>query len=263
MTRTISNTMAGILEDLELDNETIVDMQRLSYLAQKHNVKTDPAVIALRLRKAGWLLPTPQRGVWEFSPAVMAGAFSRNDPLMPVIAYMKSHPETECFLCMQTAAWALGLADRLPTRRELAFINKPASVPKELVAFRYKPVLNPTAVKGAPCLTPESIIVHMASKPLQVRSWESAMEWIPDVVYMTDIENLLAELSTRNDSVIRRTGYLLQGMYPEAAESIAEIISTSSKIRFGPRTKALRNDEKWKISDTILPFDPAELEKVK
>ena len=124
MTRTISNTMAGILEDLELDNETIVDMQRLSYLAQKHNVKTDPAVIALRLRKAGWLLPTPQRGVWEFSPAVMAGAFSRNDPLMPVIAYMKSHPETECFLCMQTAAWALGLADRLPTRRELAFINK-------------------------------------------------------------------------------------------------------------------------------------------
>ena len=82
-------------------------------------------------------------------------------------------------------------------------------------------------------------------------------------MYEIDIENLLMELSGKNDSVKRRTGYLLDGMYPEAAEEIEKIVSTSSKIRFGPRTKAYRNNEKWKISDTILPFDPAELEKVK
>ena len=263
MTRTISKSMAGILEELELENDAVIDMQRLSYLAQKHNVKTEPAVIASRLRKAGWLLPTSQRGVWEFSPAAMAGAFSKNDPLLTVIAYMKANPDTECFLCMQTAAWALGLADRIPSRREVAFISKPAAVPQELTAFHYEPVLDPVTVKGVPCLTPESIIVHIASKPVQIRSWESAMEWIPDVVYEIGIENLFTELSAKNDSVKRRTGYLLEGMYPEAAEAIAGIVSNSSKIRFGPRTKACRNNEKWKISDTILPFDPIELGRVK
>ena len=263
MTRTISKSMAGILEELELDNATFVDMQRLSYLAQKHNVRTEPAVIASRLRKAGWLLPTSQRGVWEFSSAAMAGAFSKNDPLMPVIAYIKANPESEIFLCMQTAAWALGLADRVPSRKELAFTRKPTSLPKELVAFHYEPELDPVTVKGVPCLTPESIVVHIASKPSQVRNWESTIEWLPDVVYEINIDRLLAELSRKNDSIKRRTGYLLQGMYPEAAEAIAGIVTTSSKIRFGPRSKAFRNNEKWKISDTILPFDPVELERVK
>ncbi len=263
MTRTISKSMAGILEELELNNDTFVDMQRLSDLAQKYNVKTEPALIASRLRKAGWLLPTSQRGVWEFSPASMAGAFSKKDPLMPVKAYMMANPEAICYLCMQTAAWALGLADRIPSKRDLAFVNKPASVPKEIAAYHYAPVLEPIMAKGVPCLTPESIIVHVSLKPGQIRSWESAMEWIPDVVYEINIGSLLKELSGRNDSVKRRTGYLLQGMYPEAAEAIAGTVAMTSKIRFGPRTKALRNDEKWKISDTILPFDPGELERVK
>ena len=89
------------------------------------------------------------------------------------------------------------------------------------------------------------------------------MEWLPDVVYESDKDKLLLELANRTDSVKQRTGYLLQGMYPEAAEAIMEITKPKSKVRFGSRGSSLRNDEKWKISDTTLPFSVKELEKVK
>ncbi len=60
-----------------------------------------------------------------------------------------------------------------------------------------------------------------------------------------------------------KTGYLLQGMYLEAATEIMNHIGSRSKIRFGPRKPAIRNDERWMISDTILPFSPKETECVK
>ena len=90
------------------------------------------------------------------------------------------------------------------------------------------------------------------------------MEWLPDVVYECSIENVLEEIAERTDSVKRRTGYLIQGMYPDAADAIYNSIpKPSSKIRFGARKQSLRNDEKWKIADTALPFSTKELEKVK
>ncbi len=117
MTRTISKGISGILEDLELENEAFVGLSKIESLAKKHGGESNPSLIALRLKKAGWLLPTDQRGVWEFAPAAMAGAYSRNDPLMEVKAFCLRHPDKRCFLCLQTAAWALGLADRIPEKK--------------------------------------------------------------------------------------------------------------------------------------------------
>ena len=39
-------------------------------------VRTATRTVATRLRERGWLLPTGQRGVWEFAPAAVAGAYS-------------------------------------------------------------------------------------------------------------------------------------------------------------------------------------------
>ena len=58
MTRTIAKSMSGILEDLELNNKTYVTLKELAELAKKHNIATEPAMIALRLKQTGWLLPT-------------------------------------------------------------------------------------------------------------------------------------------------------------------------------------------------------------
>lgn len=264
MTRTISKSMAGILEDLELENEPFVNKNRIEKLARKHKVRSSATLIASRLKKAGWLLPTEQQGVWEFAPAAMAGPFSKNDPLMKIKAFRIANPDTPCYLCMQTAAWALGLADRVPAQKDLAFSEQQKlHVPEGISVYRFSPAVEPAFAKGVPCLAPESIIVHMALKPDHVRSWESAMEWLPDVVYEVKIDELLKELQGRKDSVKKRTGYLLQRMYPDAAEAIMEEIHSKAKVRFGPRQKALRNDEHWGISDTILPFSPKGLERVK
>lgn len=265
MTRTISKSMAGILEDLELDNKSYVTLQELGELAKRHNVLTEPTMIASRLKQSGWLLPTAQRGVWEFASASMAGPYSKNDPLKDIKAFQLSNPKLKSYICLQTAAWAMGLADRVPLRKELAFPQIPRKhIPDVMKAYKYCPTIKVREVRGVLCLAPESILVHIATKPDLIHSWESVMEWIPDVIYECDIENLLLEISDRTDSVKRRTGYLMQGMYSDAADAIYDSIpKPSSKIRFGARKQSIRNDEKWKIADTVLPFSPKEMEKVK
>ena len=264
MTRTISKAMSGILEDLELDNKSYVTLKELQAMAERHGVRTEPTMIASRLKQSGWLIPTAQRGVWEFAPAAVAGSFSRNDPLREIRAFRIAHPQISCYLCLQTAAWAMGLADRVPEEKELAFAELPRKhIPDNIRIFRFAPEIDIREVRGVHCLAPESMIVQLSAKPDIVKTWESVMEWLPDVVYEADLNLILKELEGRNDSVKRRTGYLLQGMYPDAAEEIWKVSSHSSKIRFGPRSAAIRNDEKWKIADTILPFSPKDLEKVK
>ena len=257
--------MAGILEDLELDNKAYVTLEELAELAKRHNVSTEPAMIASRLKQSGWLLPTAQRGVWEFASASMAGPYSKNDPLKDIKAFQLSNPKLRSYVCLQTAAWVMGLADRVPSHKELAFPQIPRkSIPEVITVYRYSPSINVREVRGVHCLAPESILVHIATKPDLIQSWESVMEWLPDVVYECDIKNLLVEIAERTDSVKRRTGYLMQGMYPDASDAIYDSIpKPSSKIRFGARKQSLRNDEKWKIADTELPFSPKEMEKVK
>lgn len=51
-------------------------------------------------------------------------------------------------------------------------------------------------------------------------------------------------------------------MRPDLTGMMAESFEPRSKARFGPRAKAIRNDEAWKVSDTMLPFDPKKLEAV-
>jgi len=264
MARTISNSMSDILQDLELDNETYISIQRIQELAEKYAIGSSPSLIAHRLKEEGWLIATPQRGVWEFAPASYAGPYSKNDPLTGIKAFMIANPDAMCYLCLQSAAWALGLADRAPVCIEVAFPKTPnRHFSGSIRAFQYLPNIDPVTKKGILCLAPASVLVHMASKPSAVRSWESSLEWLPDLVYEVSIDNLLQELQDRPNSVKQRTGYLLQGMFPEAAEAIREHTGLNSKVRFGPRKKSLRNDELWMIADTVLPVSPKEMEKVK
>lgn len=264
MTRSISKSLSKILEELELENDSYVSLDRIRELVEKHEISSDASVVASRLKQLGWLLPTSQRGIWEFASAAMAGPYSKNDPLREIIAFNIANPQENCYLCMQTAAWVLGYADRVPTQKELAFQNIPRKhISEDIIVYKYTPSLTPKFIRGVKCLVPESIIVHMATKPDSVKNWESVIEWLPDMVYDINIEHLLIELDKKNDSIKRRTGYLLQGMHPNASEAIKKVVVSKSKIRFGPRKEAIRNDERWMISDTILPFSPKEIERVK
>jgi predicted transcriptional regulator of viral defense system len=257
--------MARVLERLELDRAQLVTTATLAAMLVEAGIKTPARVVAARLREHGWLLPTDQRGVWEFAAADLAGPYSQGDPLVSVKSFRARRPETSCALTFQTAAWAHGLADRVPARLEVAVPAGAVArhLPRSLDGSVFVPVLPTTTVREVPVLAAESVLVHMAAKPSAVRSWASASEWLPDLAAELDGDLLVAELSERPPTVIARAGYLLQGLRPDLALRLRQAPLPAGKTWFGPRGKLLRHDARWQIADTLLPFDPRDLEDVR
>ena len=261
MTRTIPPSMGGILEELELEQPALVTSEQLAQLIEHHGLRTPTRIVAARLRERGWLLPTGQRGVWEFAPAAMAGAYSRNDPLMPLRAFLAQRPSARCALTLQAAAWAHGFADRVPTHIEVAAATTELTrqLPADVAASVFDPHLRYQEQRGVPVLAPESILVHMTAKPGAVRSWASALEWLPELAADLSREQLSLELADRPSATSARTGYLLQGMRPDLADAIRESRPLHGKTWFGPRGHLRRHDNTWQVADTSLPFDPRTL----
>jgi len=264
MTRSISPSMAIILEKLELERPVILTSEALTQLLHEVGIKTPARIVAARLRERGWLLPTSKRGAWEFIPASSAGAFTSNDPLLPIKSFLSKNNSLSFGLTFQTAAWMYGMADRVPARLEVASVNshKNHLFPKEVIVSIFNPRLRCNEIKNVPVLAPESVIIHMAAKPRAVSSWQSTLEWLPDLVYTLDPELLLEEIFNRTNAVIARTGYLIQGMRPDIASLLYSKHKPNCKTWFGARKQLLRHDNKWLIADTTLPFDPRKVEPV-
>lgn len=264
MARDIPSWLSGVLEQLELERPELVSIANIDSMGSRAGIDVPGRVIASRLKERGWLLDTPQRGVWEFVPAEAAGAYSSSDPLIPLKAFSLAHPSTEYALASQTAAWAHGLADRMPARLEVSFPIAPkVKVPPEIRQSVYRSNLPLVRTKNAFSLAPEAIVVHMAQRPSAVRSWSGTQEWLPDIAYEIEAGNVVAELEGRPASVWARTAYLLSGMRPDVADGIAAMFTPRSKIRFGTAGSTLRNDERWMVADATLPFDPRAMERVR
>ena len=264
MTRTISVSMAGVLERLELERLDIITSEQLSEILQDEGIKTPARVVASRLRDKGWLLPTPKRGVWEFIPAASAGAFSSNDPLLIIKSLISKLTSLRFGLTFQSAAWLHGVADRVPARLECAAgdIKSYRVLHQKLFTSVFFPRIAYREARGVSVLAPESVIVHMTTKPSAVRSWQSALEWLPDLAGLLSTELIQEEIADRSDAAVARTGYLLQGMRPDIAEMIYQKNKPQYKTWFGPHASLLRSDKKWLMADTILPFNPVKMESV-
>ena len=259
-TRPISAQLAPVLEQLELDDVRFVTAERLATLLQEAQVRTPVRKVAHRLRQRGWLLPTHTQGVWEFAPAALAGRHSRTGPTRDLQAAL-ARRSIECGLTFQAAAWAMGLADRVPLRLEVAAATRQDAelLPERLNVSVFAAHLPAQTAKGVPVLQPASVIVHMCAGPGRVRSWSSAQEWLPDLAAECDLDGVIAEVTGRPATVQARTGYLLQAMRPDI---VAHLSPAKTKTWFGPRAPLVRNDERWLIADTILPFDPRTLGSV-
>jgi hypothetical protein len=257
LTRSIPPKLAPVLEQLELDDVRFLTTGRLEELLRQAGVQTAVRTVAHRLRERGWLLPTDTRGVWEFAPAVLAGPHSRTGPTRSLQAAL-AHRNICCGLTFQAAAWSLGLADRVPSRLEVAAATRHDAelLPKDLNVSVFEPHLPMQIAKGVPALQPASVLVHMAAAPSRVRSWHSALEWLPDLAAECAPAAVLAEVRGRPATVLARTGYLVQGLRPDIARELAP---AGTKTWFGPRKPLLRHDNRWQIADTILPFDPRTL----
>lgn len=232
-------------------------MSELAGILNDVGVGTAPRTVATRLRERGWLLATGQRGVWEFSPGSLAGAHSRSGPTRLLRAALARHDVT-CALTFQAAAWAVGAADRVPSELEVAAATAADArrLPAGLDVSIFAPHVEPMAAKGVPVLRPASVLVHLAAAPRRVRSWSSALEWLPDLAAEAELDEALRELDGRPATVAARLGYLLQGLRPDIAQHIE---APATKTWFGPRRQLVRHDNRWLVADTILPFDPRTL----
>jgi hypothetical protein len=154
-------------------------------------------------------------GAWEFAPAAVAGPYSRGGPTRRLRSLLARRNVT-CGLTFQAAAWALGAADRAPLRIEVAVANERDVrwMPDELDVSVYCPQLPYRTAKGVPTLQPASVLTHMASTPARVRSWSSALEWLPDIAAEITIADARRELQGRPATVGARLGYLLQDCAP-------------------------------------------------
>lgn len=257
MTRSIPPSLAPVLEWLELEDARLVTTERLAGILDEVGVRTAPRTVASRLRERGWLLATGQRGVWEFAPASAAGPHSRSGPTRLLRAAL-AREMIDCALTFQAAAWATGAADRVPARLEVAAATRRDAdrLPDGLDVSVFAPRIAPVALKGVPVLKPASVLVHMATTPIRVRSWPSAFEWLPDIAADADPDEAIAELAGRPATVAARLGYLLQSLRPDIAERITP---PTTKTWFGPRRFLLRHDNYWQMADTLLPVDPRRL----
>ena len=264
--RTLPRGLAPIVEALELDQVNLVTIGLIQEIRLRAGLATPANVLASRLRAHGWLLATPQRGVYEFAPGSHAGPLSRGTLTLPLQAALRAHPRPDVGLTFQSAAWALGMADRAPSRLEVTAPNaKTASRLSRVLGegarvLVFTPHLPWETRYGVPVLSADSLLVHTAAQPRHVRSWASALEWLPDIAADASPARTVIEVADRPASVATRLSYLLSGLRPDIAAAVAPPIR--GKVYFGPRGRLLRHDATRQIADTLLPFDPRTLAAV-
>lgn len=246
--------MAKVIDRFKADKVTAVTPEYLDGILRSLGIKTPAAIFAARMREKGWLESTSVRGVWRF----LIGEDTETDILFDVESFAFAHPDIWFALSGETALWYLGYLSREPRSLALCFVGKvPAlTLPSSIHGQAFEPVLPLKEEEPFPCLSVESAIVSVAAKPQMIEEWRHAFEWLPKAAIDLDTDRVIQELEGRPSSVAARTGYLLQGVRPDIAERIYETYPPRGIIRFGPRASTLRNDTKWCIVDTMLPFDP-------
>jgi len=264
MTRMISNSLAGILQELELERPLLVTRELLSDLKNKYHVASSVEVVAARLREKGWLLATDIQGVWEFIPAEVAGVYSTNDPLLSIRAFHAKYPTVKCALTFQTAAWIYGDSDRTPSDvyvsvEDYRYVRQ---LKGHVFVSVFRPNLSYKAISNVSVLARESVIVQMVVKPTSVPSWTSVQEWLPGFCAELLPEGVYEELADRSPFVSQRLGYLIQSMRPDIADEIYRNTKPKSNAWFGERKQSLRYDKRFMVADTHLPFDPGEMGKL-
>ena len=263
MARSIPPSLAALVEHLELERNPTVTLEEISGIAEEQGLKTPGRIIAHRLARLGWLLPTPVRGTWEFAPAERAGAIPDADPLLPLRALLSTYREDlPAALALGSALWIQDLAERSPDRREVAVpygIPIPPALRREYRVLRHTAHLDPARVGDLPVHRPATILVHLATRPTDVLSWSSVLDCLASLVQLSSYEEIATELRGRPKSVHVRLAYLTSGVVPELSARLA--IEPAGKVWFGPRRTLRRHDSIWNIADTVLPYHPSEVRR--
>jgi hypothetical protein len=255
--------LARLVEHLELERPRVITVEELGSILQQLDIATSPSKAAFRLRARGWLLSTGVPGVYEFSPGERAGPISEGDVLMPLRAAAAGAPTLQMAAALGTALSLLNIADRGPDIPEVA-LPKGSRAPKVLSStmrvVRFDWRLPAARVQGSPVHRAATVLVHLADRPSQVRSWGAMLELLPRIIIAAPIPDIEAELAWRPQATKIRLAYLTAGVFPGLADALK--IHPASKVWFGPRGELKRHDAPWNVADTLLPMSPRDISAV-
>lgn len=208
--RTITATLAPLIELLELDQPALVTAGLIREYSMQAGVAWPADLVVRRLRESGWLLDLKTRGVWEFAPAARAGAFGSGDSFIELRAVLVRNVDRPFAVAAESAAYLLGFASRRPDR-EVIGAPDGERLPKSLSGFRLvqwtprSPVLRQA---GLPVWSAETLLAYMAARPSGFRDWPNAGEWLGQAFAEVSPELLLSELLGRPRSAWSRAAYL-------------------------------------------------------
>jgi hypothetical protein len=260
MTRTISRSLAPLVELLELERPQTVTTEEMRRLVAEANISTPPHVAIQRLAARGWLLRTGVRGVWEFAPAERAGPYSAGDPFLNLRASLSALPDIPIAVALGSAMWLLDLTDRGPDRVEVALpprIPVPLGIKRGYRVTRFATRLGPGRIRDLPVHRPASILVHLAHHPADVRSWSGVLERLAELLRAAPDSEIHSELNGRPHATKVRLAYLISGIAPDRAAGLG--VEPAGVVWFGPRQPVRRFSARWNVADTLLPFSPDEL----
>jgi len=252
--------LAGIVEQLELDQPRVVTLPEISEIAQRVGACTDPddaARLAYRLQELGWLGSLRTKGVWEFLPGARAGAYGAGDRFIEFRAQRAAHPGWQGVLAMESAASLLGLAQRLPTS-EVVALPPGVAMPKALVGWRRVAVVLPGSATGERDglvhWNASGLIAGIAVRPSGYHDLAGLAQWLPDIGSRLDETVVIECMAGAPSAAWQRAAYLsrLAGVQDVAEQLLAEHRPVTSVWFGATRTVGARYDPVAGVLDADL-----------
>ncbi|MGV9797978.1 type IV toxin-antitoxin system AbiEi family antitoxin [Mycobacterium sp. NPDC003449] len=259
--RTIPPSIAGVVEQLELDGGLVVTVDRLAAAMRDADLEVDEPDIprfAYELQRDGWLGRLRTKYAWEFLPGARAGAYGSGDRFIEFRAQHAVHPTWRGVLAMESAGSVLGVAQRLPDK-EVVALPADERFPKALVGeWRYVRVELPerglTTVDGLPSWNLEGLVVGIAARPAAYKDVAGLGQWLPEASLRVDVGTVIALLVAMNSATSQRAAYLLGAAgNQDARAAILDAYPAAETVWLGPRTAGEGVfDAKTKVNDTLL-----------
>ncbi len=255
--RSLPAWLAGIVAELELDRPSVVTREQVEELRTRTGARAPAHRIIAELSARGWLLKTGTHGTWEFIPGERAGAISSGDPFLALRATLKTTPDSRASVALGSALWLLDVSDRAPDRHEVALPKNtlvPVAIKRAYRVVRHDARLDADRIKDLPVHRAATVLVHLACKPTDVRSWGSVLDALPELLARSPEGEIREELAGRSHATRVRFAYLVSGLAPDLVEQMG--IKPAGKVWFGPRGQLRRHNARWQVADTVLPMAP-------
>ena len=238
--RALPRRVAGIVEQLELDQPRVVTTSELARIAVDVGAcseEADAPRLIYWLQDLGWLGRVRTKGVWEFNPGSRAGAYGSGDRFIEFRAQRASHPDWPGVLAMESAASLLGLAQHIP-EREVVALPRGLARPKALSEWYSVSVDLPPEGCGVSDSLPhwnlDGLLVGVAIRPSGYRDLAGLAQWLPDAGPRLSMVGVMACLRGAPGSAWQRAAYLARVAGVESiADQLLATCSPSTPVWFG------------------------------